>query len=378
MESTAGRGRIERQKSVSVDPLLMRGDYVALQPIDRSQKSTKATPEAAKTGSLRRRAANADDARPTTGSRLATRRLSGTACDFDDDSASPLRSRYIRWPPSPPTRSASAGDFCARNLRIDVADCPSEAGGCRLPGTRDSKALKNLFVLGGSVMCWLTAFSSIQSLQSTLNHRRTLGVASLATLYSAAVVSCFYAPPIIRRLSAKWTIVASYAVHLTFVFRFSSVSATVYFRLRSVIASYAVHLSYVAANFDETGSLLVPGALAAGALTGPLWTAQSTYLTTLALGDRRESVAGAEASVARFNGLFGALMQTSQIWGNLLSSIVLSAHNETFHLFGQPVAAGSSGDTVRRTGNASSRCAPRYFSIQSIIYWFSFTLSRQL
>jgi len=349
MESTAGRGRVDRQKSVSVDPLLMRGDYVALQPIDRSQKSTKATPEAAKTGSLRRRAANADDARPTTGSRLATRRLSGTACDFDDDSASPLRSRYIRWPPSPPTRSASAGDFCARNLRIDVADCPSEAGGCRLPGTRDSKALKNLFVLGGSVMCWLTAFSSIQSLQSTLNHRRTLGVASLATLYSAAVVSCFYAPPIIRRLSAKWTIVAS----------------------------YAVHLSYVAANFDETGSLLVPGALAAGALTGPLWTAQSTYLTTLALGDRRESVAGAEASVARFNGLFGALMQTSQIWGNLLSSIVLSAHNETFHLFGQPVAAGSSGDTARRTGNASSRCAPRYFSIQSI-YWFSFMLSRQL
>lgn len=79
----------------------------------------------------------------------------------------------------------------------------------------------------------------MQSLQSTLNHRRTLGVASLAALYSAATISCFYAPAIIRRLSAKWTIVVA----------------------------YAVHLCYVAANFDDTGSLLVPGAMAAGALT---------------------------------------------------------------------------------------------------------------
>ena len=171
-------------------------------------------------------------------------------------------------------------------------------------------------------MCWLTAFSSLQSLQSTLNHRRTLGVASLAALYSATTISCFYAPPIIRRLSAKWTIVAAYAVHLV----------------------------YVATNFDETGSLLIPGALVAGALTGPLWSAQCTYLTTLALGDCDSS--DAEATIARFNGLFGGLMQTSQIWGNLLSSIVLSAHNETFHLF-----TGDSGDTTRRTGNGSTRCA---------------------
>ena len=185
--------------------------------------------------------------------------------------------------------------------------------------------VRNLLVLGGSVMCWLTAFSSLQSLQSTLNHRRTLGVASLAALYSSAGVSCFYAPPVIQRLSAKWTIVVAYAVHLT----------------------------YVAANFDDSGSLLVPGAVAAGALTGPLWSAQSTYLTTLALGDRHSPTA--EAAVARVNGLFGGLMQTSQIWGNLLSSIVLSTHNETVHLFTQ----SDSDVTTRLTGNGSKRCAEK-------------------
>jgi len=145
-----------------------------------------------------------------------------------------------------------------------------------------------------------------------------------ATLYSAAGVSCFYAPSLIRRLSAKWTIVVAYAVHLL----------------------------YVAANFDSTGSFLVPAALAAGSLTGPLWTAQSTYLTTLALGSERTAQ---EAAVARFNGLFGGLMQTSQIWGNLLSSVVLSAHNETVHLFTRP-----RDDVITRlTGNGSTRCAER-------------------
>ena len=227
----------------------------------------------------------------------------------------------------------STGDLTAAanalNLRYDSDDRLSDVGGgCRLPGTKNSKALKNLLVLGGSVVCWLTAFSSIQSLQSTLNHRQTLGVASLAALYLAATISCFYAPPIIRRLSAKWTIVAA----------------------------YAVHMSYVAANFDETGSLLIPGALAAGALTGPLWSAQCTYLTTLALGDSDPSTA--EATIARFNGLFGALMQTSQIWGNLLSSVVLSVHNETFHLFTQPTD-DDSAEATRRTRNTSARCAQR-------------------
>jgi len=335
MESSAEHSVIGRRKSLSVDPLFTRGDYVTRRPIDHNRKSRKTTAEA-RTGSRRSRDAarawcrSRDDAHPVIVSRRRPRRRSKAAGtgDSDDDTAS-LRNCYIYWPHS---RSLSTGDLTtatsALNLQYDSADRLSDVGaGCRLPGTKDSKALKNLLVLGGSVVCWLTAFSSIQSLQSTLNHRRTLGVASLAALYSAATVSCFYAPPIIRRLSAKWTIVAA----------------------------YAVHLSYVAANFDETGSFLIPGALAAGALTGPLWSAQCTYLTTLALGDSDPSTA--EATIARFNGLFGGLMQTSQIWGNLLSSVVLSAHNETFHLFTQP--AGDSAETTRRTGNNSARCAQR-------------------
>jgi len=304
----------------------MRGDYVTRRPIDNNRKSTKATPEA-KSGSRRRDVVasecyrSRDDTHPVV---ISRRRRSGTTSGSDDETAS-LRSCYIYWPQS---RSLSTGDLSAAasaaNLQCDSADSLSEVGGCRLPGTKDSKALKNLLVLGGSVVCWLTAFSSIQSLQSTLNHRRTLGVASLAALYSAATISCFYAPHVIRRLSIKWTIVAA----------------------------YTVHLAYVAANFDETGSLLIPGALVAGALTGPLWSAQSTYLTTLALGDSEPSTAA--ATIARFNGLFGGLMQTSQIWGSLLSSVVLSAHNETVHLFTQPA-----DDTPRPTGNDSSRCVER-------------------
>jgi len=89
---------------------------------------------------------------------------------------------------------------------------------------------------------------------------------------------------------------------------------------------------------------------------GPLWSAQSTYLTTLAVGDG--DTTSAAATIARFNGVFGGLMQTNQIWGNLVSSLVLSTHNETFHLFTQS-AATNDYHTASLSRNRSSRCADR-------------------
>jgi len=180
MESSDDRHLVGNRKSLSVDPLLMRGDYVTRRPTDSERKSR---PIGAKTGSRRRRSRD-DDALPVIISRRRRSETVSGSGDCDDETTS-LRSCYVYWPPS---RSLSTGDFTAAatalNSRYDSADRLSDVVGCRLPRTKDSKALKNLLILGGSVMCWLTAFSSIQSLQSTLNHRRTLGVASLAALYS--------------------------------------------------------------------------------------------------------------------------------------------------------------------------------------------------
>ena len=166
-------------------------------------------------------------------------------------------------------------------------------------------AMKNLFVLGFSFMLWLTCFSSLQNLQSTMNpHQGGIGVVSLACLYSATLLSCLVAPSFIRLLSAKWT----------------------------TVAAYSIFIVYISANFYPADYFLIPASLLFGCLAGPLWTAQSTYLTALAMQYARSTRELPESSVIRFNGIFGGLLQTSQVWGNLLTSAILSSDNDTVNL----------------------------------------------
>jgi len=128
-------------------------------------------------------------------------------------------------------------------------------------GFARGRSLKNLIVLGSSFMLWMTSFTSLQSLQSTLNPHDTtggvtsVGVSSLLAIYVTTIFSCFAAPTVIRLLGAKWT----------------------------VVGAYALFLVYVGANFFPTDYLMLPASVLFGAMAGPLWSAQSTYLTTLAL-----------------------------------------------------------------------------------------------
>ena len=165
------------------------------------------------------------------------------------------------------------------------------------------RAAKNLVVLGCAFMFMFTAFVSLQSLQSTLNAHRGMGVISLACAYTATVVSCFLAPAVIARLTTKGTIVAGYVLFLI----------------------------YILTNFYPSEFVMLPASVVLGALTGPLWSAQSTYLTTLAIRHAQTSEQLHETMINKFNGVFCGILQTSQVWGNLLSAAILSADNETVH-----------------------------------------------
>jgi hypothetical protein len=178
-----------------------------------------------------------------------------------------------------------------------------------------SKITKNFAGLVLSSILWMASFSSLQYHQSTLNPRRTMGVISMAMLHLAAIVSSFCAPAIVHRMSTRWTIVMGYIAHAT----------------------------YVVANFHPTGILLLPGAVVAGSMTGPLWTAQSKLLSTLAdldaISGRQVTivVSGRGAShadhVRRLNGLFAGLLHNGPIWGNLVAALTLISNNETVQLF---------------------------------------------
>lgn len=188
----------------------------------------------------------------------------------------------------------------AESARGPRAAAPSTA---RRP-IRRTRAVKNLVVLGCGCMLWLTAFTSLQNLQSTLNPHRGVGVTSLGCMYGAMLLSCFLAPSVIAVLGAKWTIVAAYSLFLI----------------------------VVAANFYPRDYLLVPASLLFGCVAGPLWTAQSTYLTTLSVRYAQSIGELPESTVNRFNGVFAGLMQTSQVWGSVISAVLLSADNDTVHL----------------------------------------------
>jgi hypothetical protein len=160
-------------------------------------------------------------------------------------------------------------------------------------------AVKNIIVLGVAFMFVYTAFVSLQSLQSTLNAKEGLGVASLCSIYTATLLSCFFAPWIIHKLKTKWTI----------------------------IVAFGLFTIYVIIHFYPKDFMLIPTSILLGFLMGPLWIAQSTYLTTTAYNYAKETYTAYDRVVGKFNAMFCSVFQLSQIWGNILSAAVFYNDN---------------------------------------------------
>ncbi|XP_064466800.1 protein unc-93 homolog A-like [Ornithodoros turicata] len=156
--------------------------------------------------------------------------------------------------------------------------------------------LKNVLVVSFGFLLLFTAFQSVQNLQSSINSVQGLGIASLATIYAALVVSCMFVPTyMIRRLGLKYTLVVS-------------------------VLMYSV---YFVANFYPTFATMIPASIVLGSGGAPLWTAKCAYLT--ALGTEYAGLTGQVAGdvITRFFGVFFMIFQTGQIWGNLISYYVL-------------------------------------------------------
>ena len=161
------------------------------------------------------------------------------------------------------------------------------------------RAFKNLIVLGMSFMFVFTAFVSLQSLQSTLNAESGVGLASLSCVYAATVLSCFVAPALIKRLTTKYTMVSAFILMLV----------------------------YISANFYPKSFLLIPASLLLGSLTGPLWSAQATYVTTLAMQYSQATQTLHDTILNRFTSIFMGIYQTSQVWGHVISIAILHPHS---------------------------------------------------
>ncbi|XP_021919571.1 UNC93-like protein isoform X2 [Zootermopsis nevadensis] len=93
----------------------------------------------------------------------------------------------------------------------------------------------------------------------------------------------------------------------------------------TLVVSQVAYMPYIAAQAYAKFYTLVPAALLVGLGAGPLWCSQSVYIKTLAEVYAEHEGRPTDTILARFFGIFFTFYQTSEVWGNLISSSVFSA-----------------------------------------------------
>lgn len=192
----------------------------------------------------------------------------------------------------------------SRSLKSSIKDARKESRTVPKGITQDEKVeklsiLKNIVIISVAFIFLFTAYNSMANLQSSIN--KEMGTAALSTLYGALVVSCCFVPSwLIKRLKEKHT-------------------------LSLCMLGYT---SYIAAQFYPQYYTLIPTAILLGIGAAPMWSSKCTYLTKV--GTRYAHIVGEnpEVIITRFFGIFFLFFQSTQVWGNLITSTVLSVGAE--------------------------------------------------
>ncbi|CAH1156082.1 unnamed protein product [Phaedon cochleariae] len=157
---------------------------------------------------------------------------------------------------------------------------------------------KNVFLIGLSFMVHFTAFWGASNLQSSINAEAALGTITLAATYGSLIISNTFLPVlIIEWIGTKWTIAISLITYMPFIL----------------------------SQFYPSFYTMIPAAIAMGLGGAPLWCAKCTYLTVISEAYSELTGMNSEISVTRFFGIFFMFYSSSQVWGNLISSAVLSS-----------------------------------------------------
>lgn len=180
---------------------------------------------------------------------------------------------------------------------------------------------RNILILGFAFMIHFTAFHGTANLQSSVNSDAGAGAFTLAAIYGSLILSNIFLPAIvIKWLGCKWTIALSFIAYMPFI----------------------------AAQFYPKLYTLIPAGLMVGFGGGPLWCAKCTYLSVVSEPYAKLSGVSTDILVVRFFGLFFMFYQMAQIWGNLISSSILSSSlGDQVLLFNEtsPVAAALVNNT---------------------------------
>ncbi|XP_065367954.1 UNC93-like protein [Calliphora vicina] len=163
---------------------------------------------------------------------------------------------------------------------------------------------KNVIIIGLAFMIHFTAFHGTSNLQSSVNSDKALGTTTLAVIYGSLILSNIFLP---------MTVIRWFGVKITMALAFFA------------------YMPYIVAQFYPRFKTLIPAGLMVGFGGGPLWCAKCTYLSTVAeaLTQVRGQKSQTNVNTVKFFGLFFIFYQMAQVWGNLISSSILSlASNE--------------------------------------------------
>ncbi|XP_015833676.1 UNC93-like protein isoform X1 [Tribolium castaneum] len=213
------------------------------------------------------------------------------------------------WPGKPP------------NKEITDEEASSQ-GKFKLSTKEKWRILKNVSCISCAFMIQFTAFQGTANLQSSINAKDGLGTVSLCAIYAALVVSCIFVPTfLIKRLTVKWTLCIS-------------------------LLCYA---PYIGSQFYPRFYTLVPAGVLLGIGAAPMWASKATYLTQVAGVYAKLTDQAVDGIIVRFFGFFFLAWQTSELWGNLISSLVLSNPH------------GGGGASTNSAGNISyTRCGSEF------------------
>jgi len=108
------------------------------------------------------------------------------------------------------------------------------------------------------------------------------------------------------------------------------------------------YILYMCANYYVRYATIIPSAIILGLGAAPLWSAKCTYLTETGVWYAKQTGATEDDVINRFFGFFFMMFQTSQIWGNLISSLVFNqaAGNKTDAPCGAQFCPGDGGNNT--------------------------------
>ncbi|KFD71360.1 hypothetical protein M514_07155 [Trichuris suis] len=158
--------------------------------------------------------------------------------------------------------------------------------------------MRNLITISVAFLFICSAYIGLQNLQTSINGDENLGFISLCCVYMGTIVSCLFTPGyLLNRIGCKMT----------------------------MIVSLFIYSLYMLINFRTTWYSLLPGSLAMGFASAPLWAAKSAYLTETGIHYAELNFESPNIVMVRFFGIFYLVVHMGQVFGNLISSWILKA-----------------------------------------------------